>query len=97
MSFKSPGPRESSGYTSLRPLANLFTLASAADQLVKQARVKRVSFYLAVRHFYNHQLKRIILFKLRSPHSAGRVKKEDNIFDKGHQKTGESIVFPGLS
>lgn len=25
------------------------------------------------------------------------VKKEDNIFDKGHQKTGESIVFPELS
>ena len=25
------------------------------------------------------------------------VKKEDNIFDKEHQKTGESIAFPGLS
>ncbi len=25
------------------------------------------------------------------------VNKEDNIFDKEHQKTGESIAFPGLS
>ncbi len=38
-----------------------------------------------------------ITIKNTKPTFRRLVKKEDNIFDKEHQKTGESIAFHGLS
>jgi predicted nucleic acid-binding protein len=67
---------------------------SPADIVVCSV-VKAELFYGAMRS--NNPTRTLTLQEAFLPTFRRLVNKEDNIFDKERQKTGESIAFPGLS